>query len=333
MKKRLFLLLLMVLIGSLLFCACSNSSDADDEQDSSIEDSLDVSLRLGTATTGGVFFAQGTALEQLSNDISGVTIFNQATNGSGENLVLLQNGDIDLALAHNTTALPAYNGTGVYEGRPNKDFTSVGFIWFNTLHPIAAKDAGIEVIEDFAGKRMAIGTVGSAVELITSNFLSIYDMTFEDVKAQRLAIAESVDQIKNRQLDCLVHGSIIPDSNVTDMMSSGLVKILSMEQKDIDKLVSTYDMFSEAVIPAGTYPHQDEEIKTAASAAILLASPNADEEAIYRLTKAIYENNEKLMSYHNSFVNTKIDNALNGLGSIPLHPGAERYYKEAGILQ
>ena len=331
MRKKLFALFSVVLLSlAAAFLVFGLRPDAINT--SAPSSPQNVYLRLASATTGGVFFAQGTAIEQLSSIIPGVTVFNQATNGSGENLALLAANHVELALCHNVTAWAAYYGHGIYEGRANRDFAAIGFLSHSTLHNLVLNDSGIESPYDLKGRSMSIGAIGSSVTLTTANFLSIFDLTFDDIRGQRVGIAESFQMLRNRQIDAVVHGSVMPDANVTDIMSTGRTKFIDMEQHSIDRLINQFDMFSQTTIPANTYPYQEQAINTVASAALILASLNADEEAIYRVTRAIYENHEKLMALHYSFIDTTLENALKGLGSIPLHPGAERFFREAGLL-
>ena len=337
MKKIVSILLVVSLLFSMSGCGGnptpSGSSQQGGQTTTAPQKEVDVTLKLASAATSGVFFAEGTALENLCSHIDGLTVYNQATNGSGENLTLIKDGSVDIALCHNTTALPAYNGTGNYEGKANKDFVAVGFIWYNLLHVIADTNAGIDSVADVKGKTFSVGTTGSAVELCAMNLLDVYGLTFDDINVQRLATADEIDQMKNHMLNGFLHPTSLGDANVMDIMSTGNAKIVPLDEEGVKKLCEKYNMFASATIPANTYPNQPADISTAAAAAILIASPNADEEGIYRLTKALYENNAELVSYHNSFANTLIKNALDGLGNIPLHPGAERYYKEVGLIK
>src|SRR5699024_10690862 len=140
-----------------------------------------------------------------------------------------------------------------------------------------------------------------------------------------------VDEIRNDQMDGMIHGSAIPDGNATDLMSTGDVKLLEMADEKIEDLENKYDIYETSSIPADTYPNQDKEVKVAASSALLLASPDLDEDTVYELTKLIHENNDYLVDQHSSFKDTTLENAVEGLGNIPLHPGAEKYYKEEGV--
>lgn len=291
-------------------------------------------LRLATATTAGVFYADGAAIEQLSKSkMPNITIFSQATGGSGDNVNLLKNKEVEIAFVHNSTAIDAYLGINAYEGKPIKCYKGVVLLWRSFLHFPVRKDSGVESIADYKGKRVQIGPIGSGIEKFTLQPLSLYNISPDDLKAQRLSVSETMDQMKNKQLDAFCHGSIYPDAHISDLMSTGNIKLIGMTEDEIKRMTEKYPMNIPAVIPAGTYANQEKDIHTVASAALIVAREDMDEEIIYQLTKSILENHEELVSMHSSFKDTNLDLATLGFGPIPLHPGAIRYYKEVGILK
>lgn len=337
LKRSLGLILTLSIV--ILLVACSGSTEEGSKTNGSSSNNQESSnkeenLRLATASQAGVFYANGAALEQLANEeMDGIKIFPQATGGSGDNINLLKDKEVDIALVHNSTAIPAYTGTYEYEGNAMQDFAAITVVWKSHLHYLVSKDSGIETPADIKGETFQVGPIGSGIEKFTLQPLSVYNITIDDLDAQRLSVAEAVDQIKNRQLTGMIHGSSIPDGNATDLMSSGDVVLIGMEDDKVQQLQDKYDnIYSPSVIPAGTYPNQNEDINTAASSALLVVRKDIDEDIVYKLTKTIMENNDFLVGLHSSFNETNLENALTGHGPIPIHPGAEMYYQEAGII-
>jgi len=292
-------------------------------------------VSLATATSKGVFYQNGIAIGYLSEKglIPGIKVYPQASGGSSDNVNLLENKQVDFAMVHNSTGVPAYLGTGPFKGNPRKSLRVVSAIWRSVLHFPVRKDAKIQSIADYRGKKVQIGPIGSGIEKFTLQPLSVYGIGPEDVKAVRLSVAECIQQIKNGQIDAFVHGSIVPDANISELMLTGRVKLISMEPKKVKELMSEYPMYAPASIPPNVYHDQDYRVDTAASFALLMTYADQDEEVVYAITKAIHENHDFLVSLHSSFKDTTLENALLGMGPIPLHLGAEKYYKEIGILK
>lgn len=290
-------------------------------------------LRVATATSTGTFYQNGLALEVLFRETgSPIEIFPQASGGSGENTRLAKSGEVELFFGQNSTVIPAYEGTGAFEGEPNHSFSAVAAIWRSVDHLIVAKESGIDSIADFKGKTIQIGPVGSGIERFTLQPMQAAGLTADDVTAERLGVAEAVDMMRNGRLDGFIHAAIIPDRNAADVMDSGVAKIIPFTGPVADKLIETYPYYAKTVIPANSYGNQPEAIDTVASYAVLYARNDVPEDVVYAVVKTIMESHDFLVAHHSSFNDTTVANALKGLGPIPLHPGAEKYFKEVGAL-
>ena len=292
-------------------------------------------LSLATATSAGVFYQNGIAIGELSRKgkIPDIEIFPQASGGSSDNVNLLREKEIHLAMVHNSTAIPAYDGTEQFQGKPIKNIRVVAAIWKSVTHFPVLAAANIHSISDYRGKKVQIGPIGSGIEKFTLQPLSIYGIEVKDIKPMRLSVAECVQQMQNNQLDAFVHGSIVPDGNISQLMLTGKVKLIDMEPEKIQEMEKRYPMYAKALIPANAYKNQDKEIQTVASFALLMAREDVGESLIYTLTKALFENHEFLTNMHSSFKDTTLETALLGRGNIPIHPGSAKYYREKGILK
>lgn len=294
-----------------------------------------VKLSLATATSGGVFYQNGIAMGELSRKgkIPGIEIFPQASGGSSDNVNLLGQKEVHLAMVHNSTGIPAFEGTDEFKGKAIKNLRVISAIWKSVMHYPVLKAANINSIADYRGKTVQIGPIGSGIEKFTLQPLSIYGITAKDVKGMRLSVAECVMMMQNNQLDAFVHGSIIPDGNISQLMLTGRVKLIGMEPDKIQDMSKKYPMYAPASITANSYKYQEEEIKTTASFALLMAREDIEEGLIYNVTNALFENHQFLVNMHSSFKDTTLGNALFGGGNIPFHPGAARYYREKGLIK
>lgn len=293
----------------------------------------DAQLRVATATSTGTFYQNGIAMEVLFRERNpSIEIFPQATGGSAENTRLVRNGDVELFFGQNSTIIPAYEGVEQFEGDANQSFSAIGAIWQSVTHVIVAEDSDIKTVADFAGNRIQIGPVGSGIERFTQQPMEAAGVSFDDVRAQRLGVAETVDMMRNGRLDGFIHAAIIPDRNAADIMSTGQARIIPFEGEHAERLMEQHPYYGAAVIPADSYENQPEDIQTVASFAVLYAANDVPEDVVYEVTKTMYENQELLMERHSSFNDMTLEMALEGLGSVPLHPGAERFYREAGVL-
>lgn len=292
-------------------------------------------LSLATATSGGVFYQNGIVIGELSRKgmIPGIEIFPQASGGSSDNVNLMGEKEVHLAMVHNSTAIPAYEGTEQFQGKPIKNIRVVAAIWKSVTHYPVLTGSKIESVGDYRGKRVQIGPIGSGIEKFTLQPLSIYGIEVKDMKPMRLSVAECVQQMQNNQLDAFVHGSIIPDGNISQLMLTGKVKLIGMDAEKIQEMEKRFPMYAPAVIPANSYKNQDKEVQTVASFALLMARDDVDEGQIYAVTKALFENRDFLVNMHSSFKDMTLESALMGRGGIPVHPGAARYYREKGTMK
>lgn len=293
----------------------------------------DTRLRLATATSTGTFYQNGIAFEVLFRErVQNIAVFPQATGGSAENTRLQARGEVELFMGQNSTVIPAYEGTGQFDGQPNKGFSAVGAIWPSVMHVIVQDDDAIRSPADLKGRAIQIGPIGSGIERFTQQPLEAYGITFDDVNGQRLSVAEAVDQTKDGRIAGFFHAAIVPDRNAADVMSSGRAKILPIEGEAAQMLKSRHSFYDDAVIPAGSYENQPNDISTIANYAVLYVDNDVPEDVVYEIAKAIYENQEYLADKHASFNTATARNAARGLGPVPLHPGAERYLREVGAL-
>ncbi|MCO4316461.1 TAXI family TRAP transporter solute-binding subunit [Phyllobacterium sp. 21LDTY02-6] len=285
-----------------------------------------------TGGTSGVYYPLGVALSEIyGQGIEGARTQVQATKASVENLNLLQQGkgEIGFALADSVKLGWEGNQEAGFPAKLDK-LRAIAAIYPNYIQIVASKDSGVKTIADLKGKSLSVGAPASGTELNARSIFDALGMTYKDLgKIEYLPFAESVELIKNRQLDATLQSAGLGVASIRDLATSLPINVVAVPAETVAKIGAPY---LSVVIPAGTYDGQTEDVPTAAVGNILVSHDGVSEETAYQMTKLLFENVEKLASSHAAAKAIKLENATAGL-PIPLHPGAERYYKEKGILK
>jgi len=338
MRKSWVLLLALVLAVSLVVAGCGGSGGEGQggEGGEGGEGAAETTnLLMATGGTGGTYYPLGGAIADVwTEKIEGVTATVQSTGASVENIRLLSSGETDLAMAMNGIAQAAWKGEGDFEGNPVDNIAGAGVIYPEIMQVVAPKDAGIETIADLKGKRVSIGPVGSGTASSAVKILEAYGIDPEkDIEKFQDTFADAARKIKDGQLDAAFAVLAVPAANIVDITTATPVNIVDIEGEGLQKLLEAAPAFSPYEIPAGTYKGEDEVGHTVAQWASLYVPADMDEELVYNLTKTMYENVETIAKAHDRGNQISLDNAVKGFDPVPLHPGAEKYFKEAGVLK
>jgi TRAP transporter TAXI family solute receptor len=284
-----------------------------------------------TGGTSGVYYPLGVALSEVyTNGIESARVQVQATKASVENLNLLQQGkgEIAFALADSVKLAAEGNTEAGFPAKLDK-LRAVAAIYPNYIQIVASKNSGIKTLADLKGKSLSVGAPASGTELNARAILAAAGMSYQDLgKVEYLPFAESVELIKNRQLDATLQSAGLGVASIRDLSISVPITVVPVPADVVEKIGPPY---VSATIPAGTYEGQSEDVATAAVGNVLVTSSDVSDETVYQMTKLLYDNLEKLASAHAAAKSIKLENAVQGL-PIPIHPGAERYFKEKGIL-
>lgn len=289
-------------------------------------------INIATGGTSGVYYPLGVALSELySQDIKGARVQVQATKASVENLNLL--GAKKAELAFSIGDLVKYAWDGNKEAgfpKPLTDLRALASIYSNYIQIVAEKELGIKTIYDLKGKTLSVGAPASGTELNAREIFKAAGMTYDDLgKVEYLPYAESAELIKNNQLQATLQSSGLGVAFIKDLASSHDITIVAIPKEVVEKIGAPY---VPAVIPAGTYQGQTEDIPTAAISNMLVTRAGVSDETAYQMTKLLFENLPKLQAAHSAAKAISVEHATDGL-SIPLHPGAEKYYREVGVLK
>ena len=283
-----------------------------------------------TGGTSGVYYPLGVALSKIYGDkIKNVRPTVQATKASVENLQLLQQAKGEIAFTLGDSLAAAWKGDEEAGFKtPLKKLRGITAIYPNYIQIVASKDSGIKTLADLKGKRLSVGAPKSGTELNARAVLAAAGMSYKDLsKVEYLPFAESVELMKNRQLDATLQSAGLGVASLRDLATSVEIVVVEVPAAAVDKAGAP---FVKASIPANTYTGQTAPVPAAAVLNYLVTHEGMKEETVYEMTKSIYENLGDLGAAHAAARSIKLENAMEGM-PIPLHPGAARYFKEKGL--
>ena len=292
------------------------------------------SFTIGTSASGGAVYGVGAGLSKILNEkVPGLETRAISTGGAVDNVGLMERGEIQLACNASNTNAMAYNGelTGISE---QKNLRGIVSLYPSVFHLVATKKSGIETVADFAGTKGAVGQSGSASDVYTQHIVEGAGLNYKDRKDFEPIYADPADaaeQIKDGHIDWAHLPVGVPGSAVIDLAMTGNINFVELKGEYRDKMIENHPYYVPYTIPGGTYNGFDEDIETAACVITFVADESVDEEIVYQMTKAIWENLDEVQQIAASLAWMDKDNPCAGIG-VPLHPGAERYYKEVGVM-
>ena len=285
-----------------------------------------------TGGTSGVYYPLGVAIGKIYSDkISGVKTQVQATKASVENLVLLQQGRGEIAFTLGDSLKAAWDGDEEAGFKAKLDkLRTIGAIYPNYIQIVATADSGIRTLANLKGKSLSVGAPKSGTELNSRAILGAAGLSYKDIgKVEYLPFAESVDLMKNRQLNATLQSAGLGVASLKDLSSSTEITVVSVPKAVVDKIGPP---FVAANIPANTYTGQDKDVPTAAVINYLVTSSAVSDDLAYQMTRLIFESLPELANAHAAGKAIKLETAAAG-SPVPLHPGAIRYYREKGLIK
>lgn len=286
-----------------------------------------------TGGQSGVYYPIGVALSQIfGKDIPNVRSTAQVTKASAENLNLLQAGRGELALALADSVSDAWKGDAE-AGFPKKldKLRGLSGTYNNYIQIVASADSGIKTLADLKGKRISVGAAKSGTELNARAVFKAAGMTYADMaKVEYLGFGESVELMKNRQLDATLQSAGLGVASIRDLATAIKIVLIPVPAEVVAKVGDA--AYQSSMIPANTYTGQTEAIPTAAITNFLVTHSGVSDDMAYRMAKAMYDNVDTLYAAHNAAKAIKRENAIKGM-PVPLHPGAEKYYREVGLIK
>lgn len=288
-------------------------------------------INILTGGTGGVYYPLGVALSKIyAEHVKGSKPSVQSTKASVENLNLIQQGKGEIAFTLGDSLADAWKGNAEvgFKTKLNK-LRTLAAIYPNYIQIAALKDANIHTLKDLKGKRLSVGAPKSGTELNARAILSGAGMSYKDLgQVQYLPFSESVELMKNRQLDATLVSAGLGVSAIRDLCASVDCVIVEIPKSVVQKVGSPYQ---SAAIPGGTYKGNDKDVEAAIVPNYLVTRSNLPEKEVYEMTKTLFENLPSLQAAHAAAKAIKLENAGKN-PPVPLHPGAAKYYKEKGVL-
>ncbi len=294
-----------------------------------------VSISFPTAATTGALYPLGAGIANVWNTkLDYVNARAQASNGGIQNLNLLKSKDAQVSFAVSSITYEALHGERGFKDRAYPDVRVLAGLYYNPNQVVARAESGVKSLVDFKGLRFAPGAPGGTTEVESRIHFTAAGLKYpDDIKAQFVGFTESIDLMRNKQLDGAWIMAGMPTAAVTEMCSTAGGTLVGMEPELIAKLKAEYPWYSEFTIPAGTYDNQPEPVKTTAIKMLLLTDASMPDNVVYDLTKTFWENLDDLSKAHAVMKTVTKDMAVSDLAGVPLHPGAEKYYREIGLLK
>lgn len=285
-----------------------------------------------TGGTSGVYYPMGVAIGKIFSDkIPSAKTQVQATKASVENLNLLQQerGEIAFTLGDSLKAAWEGDAEAGFKSKLTK-LRTIGAIYPNYIQIVSTAESGIKTLADLKGKSLSVGAPKSGTELNSRAILKAAGMSYSDVgKIEYLPFAESVDLMKNRQLEATLQSAGLGVASLKDLSNSSPINVVAVPKETVDKIGPP---FISVVIPANTYKGQDKDVPTAAVVNYLVTNSSVSDDLAYQMTKLIYDSIGELASAHAAGKDIKPELAAHN-SPVPLHPGAIRYFKEKGLLK
>ena len=327
MKKKLAIVLSAILVFALVFCtACSDK--APEQKDPSNLSAIEIYV--GTGGSTGTYYGFCNTISSLLKEKTGINLMIQSSGASKANILDVDDGNVDMAIVQNDVMDYAYNGTSLFaDVGAIKSFSTLGAAYAEVCQIVARADSGINTVADLKGKKVSVGDSGSGVEFNAQQILGAYDVTFADIDKQNLSFQASADALKDGKIDAFFCTAGAPTVAITDLATTTGIVLVEIDAEHLAKLQQDYGFYAEYTVPAGTYNGIDTDAKTVAVKATFIVSNELDEETVYQLTKAIYENKDEYA--HEKAKEMSLEYAVSSI-SVPFHPGAERYFKEVGAI-
>lgn len=314
MKKLVSLILVFTL--ALTLAACGSSASAK--------------MTMGTGGTTGTYYGYGGVLGQYIKNHAGIDVTVVSTDGSKANIQGIAAGDYQLGTVQSDVMAYAWDGTRSFESDGKVDsFRVVAGLYAEAVQLITMNPE-IRSVADLAGKSVSIGAPGSGVYFNAVDVLKAAGLTENDIKAQYQSFADSTDALKDGKIDAAFIVAGAPTPAITELCTTNKAFLVPIDGAVADAIMASCPFYTVYNIPAGTYPGQDADVQTVTVKATLIVDAKASDDAVYNLTKAIFDNAAAIAAENGKGSELSIENATSGM-TAPFHPGAARYFAEKGV--
>ncbi len=292
-------------------------------------------FRIGTGGTAGTYYPVGGMIANAVSQPGKIVVTAQAANGSLANVTGIAGGAIESGFSQADVASWAFTGKGVFEGKPNvPGLRLIANLYPESVHLVVRKGSGIKTVADLKGKRVALDEPGSGTLIDARIILAAYGLKEADIKPEYIKPNQAGDKMKDGAIDAFFFVGGAPAGAIAELASSGAgIELVAIDGPQVDAIRKTDSFFSPDLIAADTYKGLA-ATKTLAVGAQWITSDKADANTVYEITKALFGDvaQKMLTAGHAKGKFITKENAVKGAG-IPFHPGAERFYKEAGLIK
>ena len=353
MKKRFTAIAALAVAAAMSLTACTQSQNAAPETQAAAETAAQgsedkaeesapapapapsadaVSLKMATGGTTGTYYAYGGVIANILNGKLGSLQLNvQSTGASKANIFLIDDGEADVAIVQNDVMDYASKGTDLFEeDGAIESFSAGAALYAEVCQIISSGD--IKSVEDLKGKRVSVGDAGSGVEFNARQILNAYGISFDDIEVNNLGFGDSADALKDGKIDAFFCTAGAPTTAITELATTNSINLLGIDDEHAAALQNDYAFCTQYTIPGGTYKGVDDDVVTVAVKATLIVSDKLSEDVVYDLVKGLFDNKDAITAGHAKGAELDPAYAVDGI-SVKFHPGAEKYFKEAGVLQ
>ena len=288
---------------------------------------------IGTGGQTGVYYVVGQSICRLVNRSTDLKCTAPSTGGSIANINAIKAGDMEMGVAQSDWQFHAYNGSSEFEGNQFDGLRAVFSVHAEPFNVIARSDAGIESFDDLKGKRVNVGNPGSGQLATMEVVMDAKGWTMDDFSlASQLKPAEQSAALGDNKVDAIIYTVGNPNGSIQEATTTVDAKLVPVTGEEIDKLIADNPYYAKATIPGGMYNGNPDDVETFGVKATFVAGADVNEEIVYETVKAVFENFDRFKQLHPAFANLEKEQMISDGLSAPLHPGAERYYKEAGLM-
>jgi len=333
MKKKLAIILSLVLVFATLFMtACSgNNNSGTTEPNAASETQTFSKVKVGTGGNTGTYYAFTTAACQiLKTDNYEFEVL--STGGSQANIEGIEDGDYQMAIVQNDVMNYAYEGSNGFSSQI-QSFSAIGCVYPEVCQVIATKASGIKTVADLKGKNVAVGDVGSGVYYNATQILAAAGIDIDkDINKTAASFGDSATQLKDGSIDAAFITAGTPTTAITELATSTEVVAVDLGEDVIAKLMADYPFYAKYEMTEKDYDFITAPVNTVAIMATFVVTNDMSEDQAYQITKDLWEKQADIAVAHAKGKEMKTDIAASAIGNVPLHPGAAKYYKEAGII-
>lgn len=285
-------------------------------------------VTVASGGAAGTYYPLAGGMAEIWNkNIARMNAAVQATGASVANVNLLREGKVDVIFVQNDVGYYALKGIELFKDKAYADLRGMACLYNETVQIVALESSGIKTVADLRGKKVSVGAAGSGVEANARQILEAAGLGYGDIKVQYLSFAESTSNLKDGNIDAAFTTGGVPIAAIQDLAVSKKSVLVSVEKPVMDKLLAKWSFYTPTTIAANTYQGVTAPTQTVAVKSMLAVSAKYNADDVYQLLKTMYNNTDRLVAAHSQGANIKVATALDGM-SLPLHPGAEKFFKE-----